>query len=297
MMAGYFLRRYTKLLDNTFAAYLNDYVFKIAAPIQLFKNLSESDFHSVWDGKIVLFCFVISVLSIFIMLGLSFLLREKSLRAEFTQAGYRGSQALLGSALMLNIYGDIGSLALGIIGAVPVYNVAAVAVLTLMAPDGKLNRKTLGRAVFGILKNPLILGIAAGLLWSVLNIPQPAMLRQCVSSLAATTVPMGLLALGASVDLKKAVNCWKPSVVCTLFKLVLFPLIFLPLAVWLGFRGEMLTMLLIVMASPTTVAAFSMARSLGHEGVLSASVVMLTTVCSAFTLTGWLYILRALALI
>jgi hypothetical protein len=40
-----------------------------------------------------------------------------------------------------------------------------------------------------------------------------------------------------------------------------------------------------------------MAKNMGHEGVLSSSVVMLTTLFSAFTLTGWLYLLKSLALI
>jgi predicted permease len=40
-----------------------------------------------------------------------------------------------------------------------------------------------------------------------------------------------------------------------------------------------------------------MAKNMGHEGVLSSSVVMLTTLFSAFTLTGWLYLLKSLSLI
>ena len=52
-----------------------------------------------------------------------------------------------------------------------------------------------------------------------------------------------------------------------------------------------------MLASPTTVSCFSMARSMGHEGTLTSSTVMLTTILSAFTFTGWLYLLRQLALI
>ena len=52
-----------------------------------------------------------------------------------------------------------------------------------------------------------------------------------------------------------------------------------------------------MLGSPTTVSCFSMARSMGHEGTLSSSAVMLTTVCSAFSFTGWLYLLRTFGLI
>ena len=300
MVLGYVLRRKTSLLNDEFADYLNTFVFKLALPVQLFKSLSQEDFHAVWDSGMVLFCFVVSLASILLLLGLSIFLRDRSLRAEFVQAGYRGSQALLGVALLQNIYGSsvgAGPLALVLIGAVPLYNVAAVLLLTLMTPGGRLDRKTVGKALRGIITNPIILGISAGLVWSLLRLPQPVILQRAVSSLASTATPMGLLALGACIDPKKAAGCWKPTLIASLFKLVFFVMLFLPLAVKLGYRGETLTALLIMLGSPATVSCFSMARSMGHEGVLSASAVMLTTVCSAFTFTVWLYLLKSLALI
>ena len=300
MVLGYVLHRKTSLLNDEFADYLNTFVFKLALPVQLFKSLSQEDFHAVWDGGMVLFCFAVSLASILLLLGLSIFLRDRSLRAEFVQAGYRGSQALLGVALLQNIYGSsvgAGPLALVLIGAVPLYNVAAVLLLTLMTPGGRLDRKTVGKALRGIITNPIILGIAAGLVWSLLRLPQPVILQRAVSSLASTATPMGLLALGACIDPKKAAGCWKPTLIASLFKLVFFVMLFLPLAVKLGYRGETLTVFLIMLGSPATVSCFSMARSMGHEGVLSASAVMLTTVCSAFTFTVWLYLLKSLALI
>ena len=300
MVLGYVLHRKTSLLNDEFADYLNTFVFKLALPVQLFKSLSQEDFHAVWDNGMVLFCFAVSLASILLLLGLSIFLRNRSLRAEFVQAGYRGSQALLGVALLQNIYGSsvgAGPLALVLIGAVPLYNVAAVLLLTLMTPGGRLDRKTVGKALRGIITNPIILGIAAGLVWSLLRLPQPVILQRAVSSLASTATPMGLLALGACIDPKKAAGCWKPTLIASLFKLVFFVMLFLPLAVKLGYRGETLTALLIMLGSPATVSCFSMARSMGHEGVLSASAVMLTTVCSAFACTVWLYLVKSLALI
>ncbi|MCD7860388.1 MAG: AEC family transporter [Oscillospiraceae bacterium] len=297
MVLGYFLHR-TPLLDDNFANKLNNFVFKAALPVQLFKNLAESDFYTVWDGSMVLFCFVVSLASILIMLGLSFMLRDRSLRAEFMQAGYRSSQALMGAALLENIYGTTGPLALILIGAVPFYNVAAVTMLTLMGPEGgRLDRKTILKALKGIVTNPIILGIVVGLLWALLEIPQPVIFRRAVEEFSATATPLGLIALGASIDLKKAVGCLKPTLVCSTFKLVVFVALFLPLAILLGCRGELLVAMLVMLGSPTTVSCFSMARSMGHEGVLTSSTVMLTTIFSAFTFTGWLYLLKCLGLV
>ena len=296
MVLGLLLSK-TSLINENFAKKLNDFVFKAALPVQLFQNLSTADFHTVWNGKVVIFCFVVSLLSIFITFAVSFTLKKKSLRAEFTQAGYRSSQALLGAALLQNIYGNTGPLSLILIGAVPLYNVAAVTLLTVMTPGGQLNRKTLFKTLKGIVTNPIILGIAAGLVWSLLGIPQPVIFQKTVSSFAATATPMGLIALGASIDLKKAAGCLKPALLSSSFKLVIFVALFLPVAILLGYRGEMLVAILIMLGSPTTVSAFSMARSMGHDGTLSSSTVMITTIFSSFTFTLWLYILKTLALI
>lgn len=77
-----------------------------------------------------------------------------------------------------------------IIGAVPLYNVAAVTVLSLTSPQQSgLNQAALKKALKGIVTNPIILGIAAGLVWTLLDIPQPQILQKTVSSLSATATP------------------------------------------------------------------------------------------------------------
>ena len=80
-------------------------------------------------------------------------------------------------------------------------------------------------------------------------------------------------------------------------KLLLWPIIFLPIAAYMGFTSEKLVGILVMLGSPTTVSCYIMSKNMGHEGVLSSSVVMLTTLFSAFTLTGWLYLLKSLSLI
>ena len=83
----------------------------------------------------------------------------------------------------------------------------------------------------------------------------------------------------------------------TVLKLVIWPALFLPLAVYFGFTGEKLVAILIMLGSPTTVSCYIMAKNMGHEGSFSSSVIMLTTLFSAFTLTIWLFICKSLGLI
>ena len=211
---------------------------------------------------------------------------------------YRSSAALLGIAFIQNIYGDAGMAPLMIIGSVPLYNVMAVVVLSFFKPERKkLDKEVWLTTLKGIITNPIILGIAAGLVWSALKLPMPSILEKTVSDIGATATPLGLMAMGASFDLKKAFGKVKPAATASVMKLVLFAALFLPLAVWMGFRREELVAILVMLSSATTVSCYVMARNMGHEGVLTSSVVMLTTLFSAFTLTGWLYILRSLGMV
>ena len=93
------------IIDDVFASKMNKFVFLIPLPVLLFKDLATLDFNTIWDTKFVLFCFFITILSILIVTLLSFLLKNKRNQGEFIQASYRSSAALLGIALIQNVYG------------------------------------------------------------------------------------------------------------------------------------------------------------------------------------------------
>ena len=297
MVLGYVFRR-TGLFSETLASGMNTFVFKIALPVLLFSDLAAVDFSEAWDTKFVLFCFCVTLLSITLAAALSLVWKDRSVQGEFIQASYRSSAALLGIAFITNIYGNAGMAPLMIIGSVPLYNIMAVVVLSVFHTE----RRALGHAFIrstlrSIVTNPILLGIVAGLLWSALHIPLPAILQKTTASLGSISTPMGLMAMGASFDPKKALGQRKPAVTAAVIKLVGFCTVFLPLAVLLGFREEKLVAILVMLGSATTVSSYVMARSMGHEGTLSASTVMLTTLFSAFTLTFWLWLLRSLGFI
>lgn len=297
MVLGYVLH-IIGWIDDDFASKLNKFVFLVPLPALLFNDLATVNFSEMWDTKFVLFCFVATVISIGIAVGVSGLWKDKSIKGEFIQVSYRSSAALLGIAFIQNIYGTAGMAPLMIIGSVPLYNVMAVLVLSLFKPGQRgFSMEMLGRTGKGIATNPIMLGIAAGLLWSALRLPMPQILGKLVSSVGGVATPMGLMAMGAAFNFEKALGRVRPAVTAAFIKLIGFCAIFLPAAVWIGFRQEKLVAILVMLGSATTVSSFVMAKNMGHEGVLSSGVIMLTTLFSAFTLTGWLYLLRSMGYI
>ena len=286
------------IIDDVFASRMNKFVFLIPLPVLLFKDLATLDFNTIWDTKFVLFCFFITILCILIVTLLSFLLKNKQNQGEFIQASYRSSAALLGIALIQNVYGKATMAPLMIIGSVPLYNIMAVVVLSFFLPERKgLSKEVWLKTIKGILTNPILIGIVVGILWSLLHLPMPTMLDKTVTSIGNVATPLGLMAMGATFNYKEALGDLKPALCASFIKLFGFCAMFLPLAIYLGFQGEQLIAILVMLGSATTVSCFVMAKNMGHTGILTSTVVMLTTIFSGFSITMWLYILKGMGLL
>lgn len=297
MVLGYILKK-LKWMDESFASKINSFVFHVPLPVLVFKDLATVDFVKVWDTKFVIFCFVATLLSILLAAGISFLWKDKSIQGEFVQASYRSSAAILGIAFIQNIYGNAGMGPLMVVASVPLYNVAAVIILTLLGKERKkLDKALVIKTVKGILTNPIIIGIVAGFVWSLLRIPMPSIMEKTVTNVANIATPLGLMAMGAAFDWEKAFAKLKPALTAVVMKLVGFVLIFLPIAIKMGFREEKLIALLVMLGSATTISCYVMAKNMGHEGTLTSSVIMLTTLFCAFTLTMWIFVLKTCGLL
>ncbi|MBR3900611.1 MAG: AEC family transporter [Ruminococcus sp.] len=294
MIFGYVCRK-VDLLDDHTTSKLNKFTFKAALPALLFKDLSTADFRAVWDGEMVGFCVIVTILSVAIAVVYSLFHKDKAERGEIIQASYRSSAAVLGIAFVNNIYGESLMAALMIVGTVPIYNIIAVAVLAATSPDkkGESKKMLFLDTLKGVVTNPIIIGIAVGILWSLIKIPQPAIMSKTVGYMANMATPLSLIALGASFKVEEAKSKVGVTVGICFIKLILFCGIFLPIAINMGFRGEKLVAVLVMLGSATTGSCFVMVKNFGHKGTITAFAVMLTTICSAFTLTLWLFLLRS----
>ncbi len=298
MVVGYVLKR-IGMLNDSFVKTLNTFNFKVTLPVLLFTDISGSDFYSVWDTRYVLYCFLVTfvtIAGIWTIAGLFY--RDKSQLGELIQASYRSSAAILGIAFIQNIYGTSGMAPLMIIGTVPLYNVAAVLILSLTGPSAHgLDKASLKKTLKGVITNPIIIGIFLGMFASILRINFPVMIDKTLNNIASLASPLALLGLGAGFEGKKALKQIPPTAVATALKLVILPAIFLPVAISIGFTGEKLVAILVMLGSPATASCYIMAKNMGHEGALTSSVVVATTFLSSVTLTGFLFVLRSMGVI
>ena len=281
IVIGYVLQQ-LHVTNDSFVKTLNSFNYKITLPVLLFKDMSTADFYSVWDTGYVLFCFFVTLFCIVI---------------TWVVAGiFYKNKSRLGE--LQNIYGNSGMAPLMIVGTVPLYNIAAVLILSFTGPDAKgFDKESLLKSLKGIITNPIIISIALGMLSSACRIHYPVIISKTISNVAVLATPLALIGLGAGFEGKKALKLLAPTGVATVLKLVIWPALFLPLAVYFGFTGEKLVAILIMLGSPTTVSCYIMAKNMNHEGTLTSSVVVATTFLSSVTLTVFLFILRSLQLI
>lgn len=299
MAVGWFLMQ-IKLFNKDFLSVADKYVFKVALPVLLFRDIATTNLREGFQLKFVLFCMVATTIMFLGIWGLaSLLMKDKSMVGAFTQAAARGSAAVLGIAFVENIYGNSGMAPLMIVSAVPLFNIYSVIILTLCARDnrGISRRETIKRAFFNVLKNPIIIGIALGVPFSLLNVQLPVILSKAVSNIAGTATPIALLVVGANFEGRKAIAKIKPTMIASLLKLLIIPAVFFPFAVMMGFRGSELVAILVMLGSPTTVTCYIMAKNMGNDAELSSSIVVMATLLSSVTLTFWIYLLKMLSLI
>lgn len=293
ILIGYGLKQ-IKMLNDGFVSVANKFNFKVTLPAMLFLDLAVTNIRENFDLRYVLFCAGVTTVMFFAIWGTSKLfIKDKSIIGAFVQASYRSSAAVLGIAFIQNIYGNAGMAPIMIIGCVPLYNIYAVLVLTIEGQSNRSGVAAIKSSLVNIAKNPIIISIFLGIAASLINISFNPIIEKTIKNLSVMASPLALIAIGAGFEGRKAVAKLKPSFAAALIKTMLLPMIFIPIAIVMGFRDQELVALIIMLGSPTTPSCYIMAKNMNNDGVLTSSVVVLTTLLSALTLTLWLFVARS----
>ena len=290
MLLGVLLYRLGWLSDRMVRE-LSLLVFRVGLPLVLFSGAIKVNYLLLGQAVYLLAGIVTTVL----VLGAALLYaRLRGWHGEngaiFVQGAYRGNMGVMGVALCAAAYGEAG-LALA---ALPVailtilYNIIAVVLLNRVYGSNR-SRLTWLR---GIALNPLIIGISAGVLVSLLQLPVPADVQRGLSMFASGFLPLALIGIGASLNLRALRGAGWLTLEAAAWKLVLAPALGVAVAVGLGIHGAELGVLFLLMAAPVAAASYIMVMAAGGNASLAANIVVLSTLLSAFTLTLGLALLQ-----
>lgn len=293
ILLGVFLQR-IGLMPKRMIRDLNRLCFKVFLPVMLFNNVRATDFRQYFEWHLIGYA-IVSVLLLFAVLLwlVPRLVKRPEQQSVVIQGIYRSNYVILGIPIVSNIYkGDnIATITMLIAIIVPLFNLLAV---YLFERFNGQNRHNPFKMLGSIVRNPLIIATVLGMLYTLLGLQFPGFLNDTLADLAGITLPLALLILGADLDLHLQNTQVQYLTAVTCCRLLAVPLLFLPPAIALGFRGQALASLLAMYASPAAVSGYIMAQNENADHHLAGQIVVITSILSCFTLFIWIAALREL---
>jgi hypothetical protein len=171
---------------------------------------------------------------------------------------------------------------------VPLANALCVAVLVRHTGNGDTGFKMLAKQ---LAQNPLILACIAGIVVQLLGLPIPKVASTTIDMVGKAALPLGLLAVGASLDLGHARARPSPIVAATILKLLVMPLLVAAGAWALGIESTAKTAALICAAVPGASSSYILARQLGGDAPLMANITTVQTLAAMVTMPIMLWVL------
>lgn len=293
LAVGYCIKL-TGIMNETSVRQTNNMIFKVFLPLLVFFNIYKTDLTSSFDMSLLLFAVVGVLLQFIISLCLVILLEhDNARRGVMLQGMFRSNFVLFGIPISTDLFGDsaagLASILIAVI--IPLYNMLAV--VSLESFNGK--KPSLWKILVGILTNPLIIASAVGILFVVFHIPLPTVLYKTVSDLSIIATPLAFVILGASFSFGETGRCVRDLCITLGAKLVAYPLLFIALAILMGFRDAHLAVLLTVFGSPIAVSSFTMAQQMGGDDKLAGQLVVFSSLLSVFTMFLFIFGLKELA--
>jgi predicted permease len=171
---------------------------------------------------------------------------------------------------------------------VPLANTLCVIVLMRHTGNGETGFAMLAKQ---LARNPLILACLAAIAVQAIALPIPKVLATTIDMVGKAALPLGLLAVGASLDLGHARERPAPIVAATLLKLLVMPLLVAAGATALGIVATAKTAALICAAVPGASSSYILARQLGGDAPLMANITTAQTLAAMATMPIMLWVL------
>lgn len=297
LMAGYLLK--TKgFIDDRFIKQTNRLIFYIALPIKLFMDVGQTSFQESFDLRFIIFIVAGTLLTIPLCALVAWLtVKDRRKKGAFVQGAFRGNFLYVGYSLLENVMGKVGSIApIAFAFIVPTYNVLGILVLAYYgeSEDAKVDVKSM---VNNIISNPLILSILAGVIFSGTGLVLPVLAQRSFSYFGAIVTPLALLMIGASFRPEMVKENFGLSLLASVLKLGVLPLLAVLSAYGLGFRGETLIVIYVIFGVPTAAVSYIIASIMGQDKDLATSIIMLTTLLSIVSITLFIFAFKTLGML
>lgn len=283
ILIGYFFKK-IKFPSNDFWASADKLTYFVLMPSLLIYKLASANLENldaldfVFTGNIV----IVIVLLFSIIINIKMSAKGASFSSIVQGAVRFNTYVFL--ALISSIYGDegIALAALLITFAIPLINVICITIFAIYVNDQKA---TLFGLIKSIITNPLIIACVIGGSLNYFDITLPIIAENIFKILSSAALPMGLLSVGFSLELKALKEAKAALLVSTFLKLIIMPVVMYAFGVYFKLDSLFLSIVVIFAAMPTAPSSFVLARQLGGDIKLMASIITLQTIVSIFTIS------------
>jgi predicted permease len=273
----------------------------LALPALLFNALSQRSVAEILNGQYLL----AYALSTLVVMGAALVWTRKVQQRSLSYSSMMvmgmtcPNSGFVGFPIILLTLGPVAGVALAL--NMVVENLLLIPLLLAVADsDGGAPgqwRQALQQTLFGLFKNPLIIGIVAGFLfsWSGVQIPTPV--SRTITLFAQASGALSLFVIGGSLVGLQVHGLKGPVALIALGKLIVHPLAMLITLWWVvPVDDPALRMAALITAALPMLGIYTiLSQRHGHEAT-SAAALLVTTVCSFFTLSGLLWVLQHVTL-
>lgn len=282
ILLGWILRR-RGLPGDAFWPLVDRLTYYLFFPALLLLRLAEAEFAGLPVAAVAAAIASGALLSAALLLGLA---PRISVDAPAFTSVFQGGirpNTYVGLAAVAALYGDPGLalLAVAIAVLVPLVNLLSVAVLTHWLARGQRGPVQL---LIGVARNPIILACLLGIGLNLGGLRLPEGLRDGLAIIGQAALPLGLLAVGAGLDLRALRIGSRALLLAAGVKLLLFPLLTLGVGRLLGIDGPALAVAVLFSAVPASVSSYALASQLGGDTRLMAAIITSQTLLATLTL-------------
>ena len=287
MIIGNLLRR-NQILDEAFWSLNDKLVYWILMPALLFHEISQIHFSPALFGSYALVILGGFFVVIFLSIVLGKICGYSGAISSSVMQGAARHNAFIALAISGSLFGAqglaIGTSLMAIL--IPVVNVVIVTFMVIVLQDTKSNtaKPRLTGVVAELIKNPLILAIIVGFVFSIANAKDVPIIHETTRLLGLGAIPVLLLGLGANIKIRNLSIQMSPLIISCVLKLAIFPLIVYLVSDYFDFSATEKIVLVVFGCVPTAVSSYTLAKQLGGETELMTSIITLQTALSFITI-------------
>lgn len=286
---GFFLA-HRRVLSEKFITEANRFLFQFPLPFLIFIGIVKSGLASTGCLPIVAVT-APSLIVVGIALVVAKMARYNGAKlGSFVQSTFHGNVTYVGLAVLFYMLGEEGLQRGSLLaGTLILFNNALA--ITILALSSGRHQSPLRIAV-SILTTPIIMATFAAIIFVLFDVTLPAIIMKSLETVANISLPLALIIIGGSISPAMLRTTFRPAIITTVLKMLVLPGI-----VFLFYRmcSPDITQAIpamVLLATPTAITAYIMARELGGDADLASGCITLSTLVSPVVYWFWMMMLR-----